>query len=177
MSAIAAPPRSTDSRHGAPRPAAPSPARRPGGALPPGDGPHHRGGRVLFEVPFASAMTDGDLAHLARILDISTYMHPKMRPHPNSPGVARLDHFSGLFLERGVGEGCWVFQGRTWSSPAPDTIHGWHLLAAQAARQLDPAVTLPAPRSVPAATLPERPLARAENRRLSRLRRRLVGLR
>jgi hypothetical protein len=60
---------------------------------------------VLFEVPFTSAMSDSDLVVLARVLDLSTHMYPKMRPDPNSPGVARLDHFSGVFLERGADEG------------------------------------------------------------------------
>ena len=59
----------------------------------------------MFQVPFRSAMSDADLAVLAHVLDLSTHMYPKMRPDPNSPGVARLDHFSGLFLERGADEG------------------------------------------------------------------------
>ena len=47
-----------------------------------------RGGTVWFEVPFTSAMSDSDLAVLARVLDLSRPMYPKMRPDPNSPGVA-----------------------------------------------------------------------------------------
>jgi len=95
---------------------------------------------VLFEVPFASAMSDSDLARLARMLDLSTHMHPKMRPDTTSPGVGRLDHFSGLFLERGETEGQWVLEARTWGEPAPESVHEWHLLAAFAAHQLDPTV-------------------------------------
>jgi hypothetical protein len=105
--------------------------------------PHHRGGVVLFEVPFTKAMSDADLAVLAHTLDLTTHMHPKMGPDPNSPGVARLDHYSGLFLERGEDEQHWLLQVRTWGRPAAQTVHEWHVLAAQAARLLDPAVPLP----------------------------------
>ena len=84
---------------------------------------------MLFEVPFTSAMSDPDLAVLARVLDLSTHMQQKMRPDPNSPGVARLDHFSGLFLERGGDEGRWVLEARTWGDPAPRSVHEWHVLA------------------------------------------------
>ena len=138
--------------------------------------PHHRGGKVMFQVPFTSAMSDADLAVLAHVLDLSTHMYPKMRPDPNSPGVARLDHFSGLFLERGADEGQWMLEGRTWGKPAPRTVHEWHLLAAQAARQLDPDVTLPEPMPNAHASTPDRPRGRAANRRLGRLRRRMAGL-
>ena len=138
--------------------------------------PHGRGGVVMFEVPFRSAMSDADLALLARLLDLSTHMHPKMRPDPNSPGVARLDHFSGLFLERGADEGQWRLEGRTWGKPGPQTIHEWHLLAAQAARQLDPGVALPEPMPDTHPSTRDRPLGQAANKRLGHLRRRLVGL-
>jgi hypothetical protein len=33
--------------------------------------------------------------------------------------------------------------GPDWGTPPPETVHQWQLLAAQAARQLDPQVTLP----------------------------------
>jgi hypothetical protein len=137
---------------------------------------HGRGGRVLFEIPFTSAMSDSNLALFGHVLDLWTQMYPKMRPDPNSPGVARLDHFSGLFLERGADEGQWVLQARTWGEPAPQSVHEWHVLAAQAARQLDPRVTLPErlPDSRPETT--DRPLGQAANKRLARLRRHLVGL-
>lgn len=104
---------------------------------------HGRGGRVLFEVPFKSEMTDADLARLARTFDLSTHMYPKQRPNPTSPGVARLDHFSGLFLERGSCEGEWALEARTWGRPAPESAHEWHLLAALAAHQLDSSVKTP----------------------------------
>lgn len=133
---------------------------------------------MLFEIAFHSAMTDADLARLARLLDLSTHMHPKMRPDPTSPGVVRLDHFSGLFLERGGLDGQWVLEARTWGNPAPETVHEWHLLAAFAARQLDPTVTLP--ERLPHAPTPidraDRLVGSVENRRLAALRRHLVGL-
>ncbi len=64
-------------------------------------------------------MTDADLARLARSTDLSTHMYPKQRPNPTSPGVARLDHFSGLYLERGPAEGDWVLEARTWVTRRP----------------------------------------------------------
>ena len=139
---------------------------------------HGRGGRVLFEVAFHSAMTNADLARLARTLDLSTHMVQKMRPSPNSPGVARLDHFSGLFLERGAAEGEWLLEARTWGIPAPESVHEWHLLAAGAARQLDPTVTTPEPLPFRQARVevPDRPVGEVLNRRLAGFRRRLVGL-
>lgn len=121
-------------------------------------------------------MSDADLAVLHHMLDLSTHIYPKMRPDPNSPGVARLDHFSGMFLERGADEGQWMLEGRTWGKPARRTVYEWHLLAAQAARQLDSAVELPEPMPDAHPTAPDRPLGQAANRRLARLRRRLVGL-
>lgn len=177
MSTIAPPTprRSSGDRASTPR----SVPARAAGAAPvalPYVNPHGRGGEVMFEVPFSSAMSDADLAVLARVLDLSTHMYPKMRPDPNSPGVARLDHFSGLFLERGAHEGQWRLEGRTWGKPAPETVHEWHVLAAQAAHQLDPEVTLPQPLPDTRPSTPDRPLGQAANGRLAHLRRRLAGL-
>lgn len=104
---------------------------------------HGRGGRVLFTVPFVSAMTDGDLARLGRSLDLWTHVVQKMRPDPNSPGVTRLDHFSGVFLEHGESEGQWVLEARTWGNPASEAVREWQLLAVGAARELDPSVRTP----------------------------------
>jgi hypothetical protein len=58
------------------------------------------------------------------------------------------------------------------AAPAPP----WHLLAAQAAHQLDPGVALPEPMLDTHTATPDRPLGQAANKRLARLRRRLVGL-
>jgi hypothetical protein len=135
-----------------------------------------RGGTVLFEVPFTSVLSDSDLAVLAHVLDLSTHMYPKMHPDPNSPGVARLDHFSGLFLERGVEKGRWVLEALTWGKPAPQTVHEWQVLVAQAARQLDPRVPRPERLLVPERETRDRPLGQAANKRLARFRRRIVGL-
>lgn len=142
--------------------------------------PHHRGGTVIFQVTFRSAMSDADLVVLAHMLNLSTHMSPKMRPDPNSPGVARLDHFSGLFLERSADEGPWMLEGRTWGKPALRTVHEWHLLAAQTAHRLDPDLTLPEPLpDTQPDTHPNaahRPLGQDANKRLARLRRRWAGL-
>ena len=131
---------------------------------------------MLFQVPFTSAMGDSDLAVLAHLLDLSTHMYPKMRPDPNSPGVARLDHFSGLFLERGAEKGRWVLEARTWGNPACRSVHEWEVIVAQAARLLDPRVPLPERLPDSQRATPDRPLGRAANRRLARFRRRLLGL-
>jgi hypothetical protein len=177
MSAIAPPTprRSPGDHHLRTPPRLPSRQSSPAPPAPTAN-PHHRGGIVLFEVPFHSAMSDADLDTLRHVLDLSTHMHPKMRPDPNSPGVARLDHFSGLFLERRSAEGEWTLEGRTWGKPASETVHEWHLLAAQAARQLDPSVTLPERLLHTRLEMPDRPLGQAATGRLAHLRRRLVGL-
>ena len=139
--------------------------------------PQERGGVVLFQVPFASTMSDCDLALLARLLDLSTHMYPKMHPDPNSPGVARLDHFSGLFLNRGATAGQWVLEARTWGHPAPQSVHEWNLLAAWAARQLDSTVPFPERLPPSAPEIPTHPVARFATRPLARIRGRIVGLR
>ena len=166
------------------RPRSPEPAARasparthlPGPAPKRLPTPHGRGGTSLFEVSFASVMSDPEIALLARALDLTTHMYPKMRPSPNSPGVARLDYYSGLFLERGVGEGHWVLEARTWGQPAPESVHEWHLLAAGAARLLDPTVTFPKRLPVVSPHYAPRPPGRAANKRSARIGRRILGL-
>jgi hypothetical protein len=105
--------------------------------------PHDRGGRVAFEVAFTSPMRDGDLSVLAHHLDLWRHLEPKLHHSPAGPGVARLDDFTGLFLERGDGPDRWMLQARTWGDPPPRLVHEWLVLAAQAARRLDPSVPLP----------------------------------
>ena len=97
----------------------------------------------MFSVPFSSSMSDGDVARLARALDLATHLHPKLHLSPTSPGVLRLDFDSGLFLVRGANKGEWALEGRTWGDPLPQALREWHLSAAVAARQLDPTVALP----------------------------------
>ena len=101
------------------------------------------GARTMFSVSFASPMSDGDVARLARTLNLATHLHPKLHHSPTSPGVVRLDFDSGLFLVRGANKGEWALEGRTWGNPLPQAVHEWHLSAAVAARQLDPTVALP----------------------------------
>jgi len=144
-----------------------------------------RRGNVLFDVSFASDMSDCDLALLARMLDLSTRAQPAIRPRHDAArrddtpgfGFARLDHFSGLFLKRGVIEGEWQLEARTWGRPAAQSVHGWQVLAAGAARALDPAVASPERLGAAALEISDRPLGRAANKRFARVRRRLVGLR
>ena len=131
---------------------------------------------MLFEVPFTSEMTDADLARLRRMFDLSTHIYPKQRPNPTSPGVARLDHFSGLYLERGNAEREWVLEARTWGRPAAESVQEWHLLVAQAAHQLDPTVTMPERLPIPPVHIPECHVEEVQNRRFAAFRRHLVGL-
>ncbi len=137
---------------------------------------HGRGGKVLFEVPFNRSMTGPDLARLARAFDLSTHTYAKQRPDPTSPGVARLDHFSGLYLERGPSEGEWVLEARTWGHPGPETVHEWHLLTTQAAHQLDPSVPTPARLPAQPVDVADRPVGEVLNRRFARLRRRTSAI-
>lgn len=134
------------------------------------------GAVTLFEVPFATAMSNHDLVLLARTLDLSTRVHPVTLPRHQTPGLARLDHFSGLFLKRGVVEGEWSLEARTWGHPTEQRVHEWHLLAAGAAHQLDPKVPLPGRRHADSSEIPDVPLGRAANKRLARIRRRLGGV-
>ena len=145
-------------------------------ASPPTPDRHGRGGQVLFVVPFTSEMTEADRAWLARMFDLSTHMYPKQRPNPTSPGIARLDHFSGLYLERGASDGEWVLEARTWGRPAIASVHEWHLLAAQAAHQLDRSVRMPARLPAAPVQIAERPVEEVQNRRFAAFRRHLVGL-
>lgn len=124
--------------------------------------------RTLFTVPFQTVMSDADVRGLNGVLDMATHLHPKLHASPASPGVARLDFFSGLFLIRGDGPDEWRLEGRTWGSPAAETAHGWHLVAADAARLLDPRVPVPVRLESPEASTA--PLARRG--RWSRRRRR-----
>ena len=133
-------------------------------------------GRTLFEIPFSSHMTNHDSDLLARLLDMTTRMHPKMATLDGSPGLARLDHYSGLFLTRGEAEGHWTLQARTWGRPSAQSVHDWHVLAAIAAHRLDAEVILPERLTVSLAEMPDRLVGRAANKRLARVRRRLVGL-
>jgi hypothetical protein len=134
------------------------------------------GATALFEVSFAGAMSDLDLALLERELDLWTDARPKLRPRSDSPGFVRLDHYSGLFLERGPAEGRWMLRARTWGHPAAESVHAWHLSAARAAQQLDPTVIPPERLSASSPQIVHRPVGRAANKRLARIRRRMVGL-
>jgi hypothetical protein len=138
--------------------------------------PQGSGRATLFEVSFASAMTDSDLALLARTLDMTFHMYPKLRGSPAGLGIVRLDRYSGLFLKRGAVEGQWVLEARTWSQPAPKNTHEWHVLAVGAARLLDPRVALLERLPAVSPENPTRPVGRAANRRLSRIGRRILGL-
>jgi hypothetical protein len=98
---------------------------------------------VLFEVPFESPMSDADVSRLVAVLNMVVCLHPKLHESPASAGVVRLDFGSGLFLLHGNAPSEWSIQARTWEHPAEQTVHKWHLLAADAARLLDANVPVP----------------------------------
>ena len=64
--------------------------------------------RVMFTVPFRTAMSDSDIHRLTRVLGMSTHPTPAVLS-PATPGVARLYFFSGLscFVASGWGSGDW----------------------------------------------------------------------
>lgn len=98
---------------------------------------------TLFTIPFRSKMTAVDTDRLRADLDLVTQLSPKPGASAVSPGLVRLDHWSGLFLERGEDEGDWILEARTWDRPPPSTVDDWQMRAALAARRLDPAVPIP----------------------------------
>ena len=138
--------------------------------------PRGRRPKTLFQVPFASAMSDPDIALLARTLGLTAHMHPRLSPSPNGPGAVRLDHHSGLFLKRGASDGQWLLEARSWGHPAPERIHEWQVLAAGAARLLDPVVTFPERLPTVPSEHALHPVGRAANKRLARIGRRPQGL-
>jgi hypothetical protein len=138
--------------------------------------PDRQAAETLFEVSFATAMDDHDLAVLARGLDLYTNPRTKASPHDEDLGFARLDYASGVFLRRSTIEGEWILQARTWGHPAATTVHGWHVLATEVARQLDPTVSVPDRTPATASLIPDRRVGRAANSRMADFRRRLVGL-
>lgn len=99
--------------------------------------------RLLFSVPFRSAMRDDQLERLNRSLGMTTNFLPFMHPTAMSPGVERLDFSSGLFLLCDDAPEHWRLDGRTWGDPLPEDIHEWHVDAAAAAQLLDPEVHPP----------------------------------
>jgi hypothetical protein len=92
--------------------------------------------RVMFTLPFQTAMSDSDIHRLRRVLGMNTQAALESR----QPRRGRLDFFSGLFLLRSERLGEWRLEGRTWGAPAAVTVHDWHVVAADAARLVDPGV-------------------------------------
>jgi hypothetical protein len=138
--------------------------------------PPQRGPRTLFEIPFHSSMDDGEAARLHKALDLVTYLSAKPGVSGGRPGVVPLDLWSGLFLERGEQQGEWQLVARSWGDPPEQLVHEWQVRAALAARELDRTVAVPAIEPRASDETPLRPVGRAANRRLARLRRRLTGL-
>jgi hypothetical protein len=135
----------------------------------------HGGAVELFTIPFASAMSDGDVSSLIRAADFPARVSTAKAPREERVGPARLDHHSGLFLMAGPSEGHWVLQARTWGHPGPQSVHRWNVMAAGAAHQLDPTVPLPErwPDAAPAVSATH--VGSVSNKRLASFRRRLLG--
>jgi hypothetical protein len=134
------------------------------------------GGAVeLFTIPFASAMSDDDVSSLIRAADFPARVSTTKAPREERVGPARLDYQSGLFLMAGPDEGRWALQARTWGHPGPHSVHRWKVMAAGAARQLDPSVPLPErwPDASPAVSATH--VGSVSNKRLASFRRRLYG--
>lgn len=121
-------------------------------------------------------MSGSELELLRRQLGMTTHVDHKLPVDPNSPGHAQLDRDSSLLLERGLVDGQWVLQARTWGRPSKHTVHEWHVLAATVVRRLDPTVALPGPIPAESYAVSVRRVGHAADTRLAAARRRLVGL-
>jgi hypothetical protein len=135
-----------------------------------------QGARTLFEVHFASAMTEDNLAVLSSRLGLTTRLAPQAGIGQGDGRFARLDNSSSLFLQRGTTEGTWILEGRTWGEPSPLNVHDWHVVTAYAAQLLDPTVRPPERQPATASSTPQRSVSASQNKRFSRIRRRLVGM-
>lgn len=113
---------------------------------------HHQ---TLFSVAFHTATGDADLERISSVLNMTLHLYPKLPVVADMPGVSRLDFFSGLFLVHGDAHDEWRLEGRTWGAPAAETVHRWHLLAADAAHLVDPTVRRPSRLASIAAVSPE----------------------
>lgn len=133
------------------------------------------GPRTIFSVPFRSEMGVAQSERLVRALQMTSCMHPKLYSSPARAGLLRLAQDSGLLLLAGDNEGEWRLEGRTWGEPQPELVHQWHVLAAQAARELDPGVRIPERTPRPPLE-PTFQVGRAANKPLARFVRRHLGL-
>jgi hypothetical protein len=129
----------------------------------------------LFTIPFASGMSDRDLSVLTRAADLTTRGASATSPREQRVGPARLDHHSGLFLAAGADEGHWLLQARTWGRPSSESVHRWNVMAAGAARRLDPTVAIPDRRADTSLPLSDTHVGSVSNKRFAAFRRRLVG--
>ena len=100
---------------------------------------------VLFRIPFSADMTPRVTTLLSRELNMFLTFDVKA-PFPSAnqgAGVARLDHFTGLYLFAGKAEDEWILECRTYGSPSAEVAHSFHVNAARVARLIDPSVEIP----------------------------------
>jgi hypothetical protein len=134
------------------------------------------GANTLFDVNFQSAMTEDNLAVLSSRLGLTSHAVPQADASQGDVRFARLDNSSSLFLKPGSSDGAWVLEGRTWGKPSPLNVHDWHVVTAYAAQLLDPNVRPPQRLPAAATSTPQRLVSASQNKRFSRIRRRLVGM-
>lgn len=101
-----------------------------------------RGGQVLFEFSFHSAMAPSERELLRRELDMVMHVDHKLSVDPDSDGHARLDRDAALFLDPVDEAGGWRLQARSWGQPPARTVEGWRLRSGVIAHMLDPSVPL-----------------------------------
>jgi hypothetical protein len=108
--------------------------------------------RLLFAIPFRAAMTPRETRALRSGLDLFlSFQDRDAAWGRQANGFARLDFSSGLLLVPGGGEDEWVLECRSYGAPSAAIVHRWQVEAASVLRDIDPAVTMPAPQ-VPAGT-------------------------
>lgn len=98
---------------------------------------------VLFRIPFRAQMTPRVTTLLSRELDMFLTFDVKAPSANQGAGVARLDHFTGLYLFPGDADDEWLLECRTYGSPSVEVAHCFHVNAARVARLIDPSVEIP----------------------------------
>jgi hypothetical protein len=80
---------------------------------------------VLFRIPFRGQMTPRATSLLSRELGMFLTFDVKA-PFPSAnqgAGVARLDHFTGLYLFPRSADDEWLLECRTYGSPSAEVAH------------------------------------------------------
>jgi hypothetical protein len=100
---------------------------------------------VLFRIPFRGQMTPRATSLLSRELGMFLTFDVKA-PFPSAnqgAGVARLDHFTGLYLFPRSADDEWLLECRTYGSPSAEVAQRFHVNAARVAHLIDSSVEIP----------------------------------